>query len=106
MSRTLASSLILCEGSENSVQLDQTGKAGILRQYHLPPSDSRIHGACSYGSRVHELTRTAVQIQGGDPTGTGSGGTSFWGANFRDETDIKGAYKHDARGVLVRHDRG
>lgn len=41
------------------------------------------------------------QIQGGDPTGTGSGGKSFWGEPFRDEYDEKGALTHDARGVLV-----
>lgn len=40
-------------------------------------------------------------MQGGDPTGTGSGGTSCWGTNFRDEWDLKGAYKHDASGVMV-----
>ncbi|KAJ9105111.1 hypothetical protein QFC20_004398 [Naganishia adeliensis] len=45
-------------------------------------------------------------IQGGDPTGTGSGGTSYWGSNFRDETDIKGAYKHDSRGVMSMANRG
>ena len=42
-----------------------------------------------------------VQVQGGDPTGTGRGGKSFWGEPFRDEYSEKGAYKHDARGVLV-----
>lgn len=41
------------------------------------------------------------QIQGGDPTGTGKGGKSFWGDPFRDEYSEKGAFKHDARGVLV-----
>jgi cyclophilin family peptidyl-prolyl cis-trans isomerase len=44
-----------------------------------------------------------AQIQGGDPTGTGRGGKSFWGEPFRDEYSEKGAYKHDARGVLVSH---
>ena len=41
------------------------------------------------------------EIQGGDPTGTGRGGKSFWGDPFRDEHGEKGAFKHDARGVLV-----
>ncbi|PTB61848.1 cyclophilin-like protein, partial [Trichoderma citrinoviride] len=36
-------------------------------------------------------------IQGGDPTGTGKGGTSIWGKNFNDEFD--GPLTHDARGV-------
>ena len=46
-------------------------------------------------------TKAKIQIQGGDPTGTGRGGKSFWGDPFRDEHGEKGAYKHDARGVLV-----
>ena len=40
-------------------------------------------------------------MQGGDPTGTGRGGKSYWGEPFRDELAEKGAFKHDARGVLV-----
>lgn len=40
-------------------------------------------------------------MQGGDPTGTGRGGESYWGEPFRDEYSEKGAYKHDSRGVLA-----
>lgn len=36
-------------------------------------------------------------IQGGDPTGTGKGGTSIWGKNFNDEFD--GPLTHDSRGT-------
>ncbi|KAK8847361.1 peptidyl-prolyl cis-trans isomerase-like 2 [Kwoniella newhampshirensis] len=45
-------------------------------------------------------------IQGGDPTGTGKGGQSFWGEPFRDEYSEKGAYKHDGRGVLSMANSG
>ncbi|CAE6521162.1 unnamed protein product, partial [Rhizoctonia solani] len=45
-------------------------------------------------------------IQGGDPTGTGSGGESYWGAPFRDEFDMPKAEKHDARGVLSMANKG
>ncbi|KZS93105.1 cyclophilin-like protein [Sistotremastrum niveocremeum HHB9708] len=45
-------------------------------------------------------------IQTGDPTGTGSGGSSYWGTAFRDEYDNKGAAKHDSRGVLAMANRG
>ncbi|CAE7203310.1 unnamed protein product [Rhizoctonia solani] len=45
-------------------------------------------------------------IQGGDPTGTGMGGESYWGAPFRDEFDIPKAEKHDARGVLSMANKG
>ncbi|KAI9028515.1 peptidyl-prolyl cis-trans isomerase-like 2 [Hyaloraphidium curvatum] len=43
-------------------------------------------------------------VQGGDPTGTGKGGKSFWGKDFEDE--IKGSLKHDSRGVLSMANRG
>jgi peptidyl-prolyl cis-trans isomerase-like protein 2 len=49
---------------------------------------------------------TPLQIQTGDPTGTGSGGESFWGTPFRDEYDLKGAAKHDERGVLSMANKG
>ncbi|KAF8523093.1 cyclophilin-like domain-containing protein [Hysterangium stoloniferum] len=45
-------------------------------------------------------------IQTGDPTGTGSGGQSYWGTPFRDEFDTKNAAKHDSRGVLAMANRG
>ena len=46
------------------------------------------------------------QIQTGDPTGTGSGGESYWGIPFRDEHDLKGAAKHDSRGMLAMANKG
>ncbi|KAG6851209.1 hypothetical protein H0H93_015219 [Arthromyces matolae] len=45
-------------------------------------------------------------IQTGDPTGTGTGGESYWGTPFRDEYDLKGAAKHDSRGVLAMANKG
>ncbi|CAG7847412.1 Peptidyl-prolyl cis-trans isomerase-like 2 {ECO:0000305} Short=PPIase; {ECO:0000250/UniProtKB:Q08752}; {ECO:0000250/UniProtKB:Q13356}; AltName: Full=Cyclophilin-60; AltName: Full=Cyclophilin-like protein Cyp-60; AltName: Full=Rotamase [Serendipita indica DSM 11827] len=45
-------------------------------------------------------------VQTGDPTGTGSGGQSYWGSPFRDEYDLKGAAKHDSRGVLAMANKG
>ncbi|KAI9810285.1 MAG: Peptidyl-prolyl cis-trans isomerase cyp8 [Pycnora praestabilis] len=43
-------------------------------------------------------------IQGGDPTGSGKGGTSIWGKNFNDEFD--GPLTHDARGTLSMANKG
>ncbi|OBT90687.1 hypothetical protein VE02_00499 [Pseudogymnoascus sp. 03VT05] len=43
-------------------------------------------------------------LQGGDPTGTGKGGTSCWGKNFQDEFD--GPLTHDARGVVSMANKG
>jgi len=45
-------------------------------------------------------------IQTGDPTGTGTGGASYWGTPFRDEYDNKGAAKHDSRGMLAMANKG
>ncbi|KAI1102830.1 hypothetical protein F4804DRAFT_311810 [Jackrogersella minutella] len=43
-------------------------------------------------------------IQGGDPSGTGRGGTSIWGKNFQDEFD--GPLTHDSRGMLSMANKG
>jgi peptidyl-prolyl cis-trans isomerase-like 2 len=48
----------------------------------------------------------ALQIQSGDPTGTGAGGESYWDTPFRDEHDLKGAARHDGRGVLAMANKG
>lgn len=43
-------------------------------------------------------------IQGGDPTGTGRGGDSFWGGKFEDE--IRSDLKHTGAGVLSMANSG
>jgi cyclophilin family peptidyl-prolyl cis-trans isomerase len=43
-------------------------------------------------------------IQGGDPTGTGRGGESFWGKKFNDE--FADTLKHDSAGVLSMANSG
>lgn len=43
-------------------------------------------------------------LQGGDPTGTGRGGESYWKENFRDE--IKSKLSHSARGILSMANKG
>ena len=43
-------------------------------------------------------------IQGGDPTGTGRGGASFWGGKFEDE--IVSDLKHDTPGILSMANAG
>jgi cyclophilin family peptidyl-prolyl cis-trans isomerase len=44
------------------------------------------------------------QIQGGDPTGTGRGGTGAWGYKFEDEFHDK--LMHTQRGVLSMANAG
>ena len=43
-------------------------------------------------------------IQGGDPTGTGRGGESYWGGKFDDEFDS--SLKHDKAGILSMANAG
>lgn len=43
-------------------------------------------------------------IQGGDPTGTGTGGSSLWGASFKDE--VSSLVKFDKPGILAMANSG
>ncbi len=43
-------------------------------------------------------------IQGGDPTGTGTGGSSLWGASFKDE--VNSELKFDKQGILAMANSG
>ncbi|KAF8249579.1 hypothetical protein K440DRAFT_201985 [Wilcoxina mikolae CBS 423.85] len=55
------------------------------------------------GVKFHRNIRNFM-IQGGDPTGTGRGGTSYWGKNFSDE--FESPLLHDARGILSMANKG
>ncbi|KAE8444881.1 Peptidyl-prolyl cis-trans isomerase cyp8 [Mollisiaceae sp. DMI_Dod_QoI] len=55
------------------------------------------------GVKFHRNIKNFM-IQGGDPTGTGKGGTSIWGKNFQDEFD--GPLTHDSRGVMSMANKG
>ena len=43
-------------------------------------------------------------MQGGDPTGKGTGGESIWGKPFEDE--LVCGLSHDTRGILSMANRG
>lgn len=57
-----------------------------------------------YNGIVFHRNIRNFMLQGGDPTGTGRGGTSIWGKNFEDE--FEGPRKHDRRGVLSMANKG
>jgi cyclophilin family peptidyl-prolyl cis-trans isomerase len=55
------------------------------------------------GNKFHRVIK-GFMMQGGDPTATGSGGSSAWGAAFADE--FHPLLKHDKRGVLSMANSG
>ncbi|TKY90211.1 hypothetical protein EX895_000209 [Sporisorium graminicola] len=59
-----------------------------------------------YDDTIFHRNIRGFMIQGGDPTGTGRGGSSIWGHEFRDEYNEPGAFKHEARGVLSMANKG
>ena len=57
-----------------------------------------------YNSTKFHRNIPNFMIQGGDPTGTGRGGTSIWTTPFKDEFD--GPLKHDSRGTVSMANKG
>ncbi|KAH7714335.1 cyclophilin-type peptidyl-prolyl cis-trans isomerase-12Bmcyp-12 [Aphelenchoides avenae] len=57
-----------------------------------------------YNGTVFHRIITEFMIQGGDPTGTGRGGTSIYGAKFADE--ITDELKHTGAGILSMANSG
>lgn len=47
---------------------------------------------------------TFIKVQGGDPTGTGTGGESAFGKPFHDE--FKQQLSHEGRGILSMANKG
>ncbi|KAE8539107.1 peptidyl-prolyl cis-trans isomerase-like 2 [Cryptococcus gattii VGV] len=94
----------------------QKSKAYATITTNLGPLNVELHGdrapktvynfvqlakAGKYDNVVFHRLIPGFMVQGGDPTGTGRGGESYWGEPFRDEYSEKGAYKHDSRGSMA-----
>ena len=57
-----------------------------------------------YNGLIFHRVIKGFMIQGGDPTGTGGGGTSLWGGDFADE--ISGDLVFDKQGILAMANHG
>ena len=59
------------------------------------------------GLTFHRIVK-GFMLQGGDPTGTGSGGESAWGGSFADEIDRQSAVYRDGyrRGIVAMANAG
>lgn len=57
-----------------------------------------------YNGLIFHRVIKGFMIQGGDPTGTGTGGSSAWGKNFEDEFST--AAKFDSPGILAMANAG
>jgi peptidyl-prolyl cis-trans isomerase-like 1 len=73
---------------------------------HAPKTCTNFHQLASRGyyngTKFHRVI-SDFMIQGGDPTGTGRGGTSIYGDKFADE--IHPALKHTGAGILSMANR-
>ncbi|XP_067946938.1 peptidyl-prolyl cis-trans isomerase-like 3 isoform X2 [Watersipora subatra] len=57
-----------------------------------------------YNSTLFHRNIKAFMVQGGDPTGTGTGGECIWGGKFDDE--LRDILKHNTRGVVSMANSG
>lgn len=57
-----------------------------------------------YDGLIFHRVIKGFMVQGGDPTATGAGGQSFWGAPFEDEFNAD--VKFDKRGLVAMANRG
>lgn len=91
------------------VQIDTTLGTFVVELYdrHAPKTCQNFAGLARSGAYnntiFHRIVRNFV-VQGGDPTGTGKGGSSIWGGPFADE--IHRELKHTGAGILSMANSG
>lgn len=74
---------------------------------HAPQTCKNFRELCSrkyYDGTIFHRIIPDFMIQGGDPTGTGRGGSSIWGEKFNDE--IRSDLKHTGAGILSMANSG
>lgn len=92
-----------------NVLLETSMGAIVVELYHehAPKSCENFRTLASRGyyngTPFHRIIKDFM-IQGGDPTGTGRGGSSIWGEKFEDE--IRGDLKHTGAGILSMANSG
>lgn len=96
-------------GKKGYVQL-QTTLGNLNLEIHCdftPRTAENFIGLCKKGyydgTPFHRLIK-GFMIQGGDPTGKGTGGESLWGDPFKDEPDSR--LVHDRRGIVSMANAG
>jgi len=86
----------------------------LLFDKHVPKTVENFVGLAQkgyYNGIIFHRVIDNFMIQGGDPTGTGRGGESFWGKAFEDESPLTpeggtGQLKHETPGVLSMANAG
>ncbi|NNF05575.1 MAG: peptidylprolyl isomerase [Candidatus Eisenbacteria bacterium] len=80
-------------GPETEVAVIKTNKGDVKIRFYpkvAPKTVANFKGLAAKdyydGVTFHRVIKQFM-IQGGDPTGTGRGGSSLWGGKFEDETD-------------------
>uniref|UniRef100_G3PN30 RING-type E3 ubiquitin transferase n=1 Tax=Gasterosteus aculeatus aculeatus TaxID=481459 RepID=G3PN30_GASAC len=87
-----------------------TNKGDLNLELHcdkVPKAGENFIRLCKkgyYDGTVFHRSIKNFMIQGGDPTGTGTGGESFWGKPFKDE--FKPNLSHAGRGILSMANSG
>uniref|UniRef100_A0A673JIH8 RING-type E3 ubiquitin-protein ligase PPIL2 n=1 Tax=Sinocyclocheilus rhinocerous TaxID=307959 RepID=A0A673JIH8_9TELE len=79
----------------------------LIQNKSVPKAGENFIKLCKkgyYDGTIFHRSIRNFMIQGGDPTGTGTGGESFWGKPFKDE--FRPNLSHTGRGILSMANSG